>query len=104
MFREFVHYGIHFIGPILIGLLFFKSQKLKVILILLAGILIDIDHLWANPIFDPNRCSIAFHPLHTYWAIILYIALVIPKKTRLIGLAFSLHIFADAVDCLFLRF
>ncbi len=99
MFRFILHYGIHFILPILIGLIFFKEHRLKVILILLGGILIDVDHLWANPIFDPNRCSIGFHFLHSYWAIGLYFVLLFYKPTRIIGLALVIHIFADSVDC-----
>ncbi len=69
-------------------------------LILWAGILIDVDHLWANPLFDPNRCSIGFHPLHSYWAILGYGILPWFKATRLIGLALLIHIFADMTDCL----
>lgn len=99
MFRFFVHYGIHFLVPIAIGLFFFKENRLKVIVILLAGIIIDVDHLWANPIFDPERCSIGYHPLHSYWAIAVYFALLYFKKTWIFGLALLIHIFADALDC-----
>ncbi|WP_086477352.1 DUF6122 family protein [Arenibacter amylolyticus] len=100
MLRWFLHYGIHFLVPILIGLLFYKGYRWKAILILLAGIVIDLDHFWADPLFDPNRCSINFHPLHTYWAIALYVLLLIPKKTRIFGLALVIHIVADITDCL----
>jgi hypothetical protein len=99
MLRFFLHYGIHFLVPLAIGLLFFKEHRLKVVLILLAGILIDIDHVFARPIFDPLRCSINFHPLHTYWAIGVYIGLTLVPKTRLFGFALLLHIMADSVDC-----
>ncbi|MGB6153975.1 MAG: DUF6122 family protein [Pricia sp.] len=99
MLRFFVHYGIHFIVPVAIGLLFFKQHRLKVILILWAGILIDVDHLWAEPIFDPGRCSIGFHFLHRYWAIAVYVGLLLFDKTRIIGLALLIHILADATDC-----
>lgn len=99
MLRFFIHYGIHLIVPIGIGLLFFKANSLKAIVILLSGILIDIDHLLANPIFDPDRCSIAFHPLHGYWAIAVYVLLLFPKKTRIFGIAFLIHILADYIDC-----
>ena len=99
MLRFFLHYGIHFLLPIIIGLIFFKENRWKVILILLAAILIDLDHLLANPIFDPNRCSIGFHPLHSYWAIIFYFMLLAWKKTRIIGLGLLIHILADTVDC-----
>ncbi|MBO0322119.1 hypothetical protein J0X14_07410 [Muricauda sp. CAU 1633] len=100
MYRHILHYGIHFLVPILIAFFFFKENRIKVALILLAGIVIDVDHLWANPLFDPNRCSIGFHPLHSYWAILVYCILPFFKTTRIIGLALILHIIADLVDCL----
>ncbi|PWL38365.1 hypothetical protein DKG77_08820 [Flagellimonas aquimarina] len=99
MLRFVIHYGIHFIVPILIGILFFKDNRIKVILILLAGIVIDLDHILAEPIFDPNRCSINFHPLHGYWAIMLYCILPFFKQTKIIGLALIIHIIADVMDC-----
>lgn len=100
MLRFLVHYGIHFLVPILVGFYFFKDNRLKAILILLAGIVIDVDHLLATPIFEANRCSIGFHPLHSYWAIALYVVLFYFKKTRLVGLALLIHIVADISDCL----
>ena len=99
MLRFFIHYGIHFILPILIGWIFFREHRLKIILILLGGILIDVDHLWANPIFDANRCSIGYHFLHSYWAIAVYFVLFLYKPARIIGLALLIHILADTVDC-----
>lgn len=102
MLRFALHYGIHFLVPVAVGLLFFKNNKWQIILILLAGILIDIDHLWADPIFDSNRCSINFHPLHSYWAIAVYFALLFFKRVRIFGIAALIHMLADATDCLFL--
>ena len=99
MLRFFLHYGIHFLIPVIIGLVFFRENRWQVILILLAAILIDLDHLLATPVFDPNRCSIGFHPLHTYWAMIFYLMLLAWKKTRIIGLGLLIHILADALDC-----
>lgn len=99
MLRLLLHYGIHFLVPLLIVWGFYKGYRLQALLILWAGILIDLDHLWAVPIFDPNRCSIGFHPLHEYWAIAIYFLLLLPKATRIFGLALLLHIFADQVDC-----
>lgn len=99
MLRPFIHYGIHFLLPFVIGYLFFPKNRKWAILILLSAILIDIDHLWASPIFDPQRCSINFHLLHTYWAIAVYTVLLLFRKTRIFGLALLLHILADAIDC-----
>ncbi|WP_045468034.1 DUF6122 family protein [Winogradskyella sp. PG-2] len=94
-----IHYGLHFGLPLFIALSFFKENWLKAYLIMLLAFVIDLDHLMANPIFDPNRCSINFHPLHTYYAIAIYLILLIPNKTRLIGLGFIAHIIADIMDC-----
>ncbi|NNE31998.1 MAG: hypothetical protein HKN40_06470 [Winogradskyella sp.] len=100
MIKFCVHYGIHFGLPLVIALLFYRPNWWKAYLIMLLAFLIDLDHLLATPLFDPNRCSINFHPLHTYYAILIYILLVGFKKTRLIGLGLLAHIIADSVDCL----
>ena len=102
MLQPIVHYGIHFLFPLLIALIFFKSNWQKAFLIMAATMLIDIDQLLASPIFDPQRCSINFHPLHSYYAIGLYIVLTFIKKTRLLGIGFCIHIIADWCDCLFM--
>jgi len=104
MLRHVLHYGIHFLVPLAIAILFFKENRLKVALILLAGIFLDIDHIVADPIFDPNRCSIGFHPFHSYFPIPVYFGLALWKKTRLMGWAFLIHIIADTTDCLFIGF
>ncbi|PKG51454.1 MULTISPECIES: DUF6122 family protein [Olleya] len=99
MIRPFLHYGIHFGLPLIIALLFFKGTWKKAYIIMVLGMLIDLDHLLASPIFSANRCSINFHPLHSYYAIAVYVALLIPKKTRLVGLGLVIHILADTTDC-----
>jgi len=99
MLQGLLHYGIHFGLPLIIALIFFKNQWKIAYLIMVAALLIDIDHLLANPVFDANRCSINFHPLHTYYAIVIYVLLLFPKKTRLIGLGLCIHILADYLDC-----
>ncbi|AUC77287.1 DUF6122 family protein [Olleya sp. Bg11-27] len=99
MIQPITHYGIHFGLPLLVALICFKSYWEKAFIIMLLGFLIDIDHLLATPIFSPNRCSINFHPLHNYYAIAVYIVLLVPKKTRIIGLGLVIHIIADTIDC-----
>jgi len=61
--------------------------------------LVDLDHLLASPIFDPTRCSINFHPLHSYLAIFVYFTGLFFTKTRIIALGLLLHMLADLVDC-----
>ena len=102
MLQTFAHYGCHFFIPLLVALIWYKTNWKIAFLIMLSGMWIDFDHLLANPIFDPNRCSINFHPLHSYYALALYILLLFPKKTRLIGLGLVIHMIADMVDCSFM--
>ncbi len=66
---------------------------------MLATMLIDADHLLADPVFNPNRCSINFHPLHSYWVLTIYIGLLFFKKTRIIAVGLVFHLFTDFVDC-----
>jgi hypothetical protein len=99
MLQPFVHYGIHFGLPLIVAVVFYKKYWLKAYGLMILGMLIDLDHLLATPIFDSNRCSLNFHPLHSYYAIAVYFILLIPIKTRLIGLGLVIHIIADTVDC-----
>jgi hypothetical protein len=64
-------------------------------------ILIDLDHLFSDPIFDPNRCSIEFHPLHTYWAAGFYCILLLAPSWRLRAVAIGClwHLLTDLNDC-----
>ena len=100
MLQTLLHYGIHLVVPLIVAYIYFKSKWKLAYVIMLSTMLIDLDHLLATPIFDPNRCSINFHPLHSYVAIGIYIVLLLPKKTRLLGIGLSIHILADWVDCL----
>lgn len=99
MLQTLAHYGCHFLIPLVVAFVFYKSDWKFAYLIMILGMLIDLDHLLATPIFNSNRCSINFHPLHSYFAIGFYVLLLIPKKTRLIALGLVIHIFADTVDC-----
>jgi len=73
-------------------------------LLLLAGWVIDIDHLIADPIYAPGRCSIGFHPLHMPPAIVVYGALAAWRPTRLFGIGLLIHIGLDATDCGWMRY
>ena len=103
IFRFCLHYGMHFILPFAIAFIFFKEDFWKASIIILLANLIDIDHLLANPILDSNRCSIGFHPLHSYYAIVIYLVLLANKKFRIIALGLLLHILVDFSDCLLMK-
>ncbi len=100
MLKFTIHYELHFGLPLAIALIFYRKQWLKMYLLMLAAFVIDLDHLLADPIFDSNRCSINFHPLHSYYAIVIYFLLLWPKTTRVFALGLLAHILSDSVDCL----
>lgn len=99
MLQTLAHYGCHIFIPLIVALIWYKSNWKMAFLIMIAGMLIDLDHLLATPIFDPNRCSVGFHPLHSSFAILFYMLLLVPKKSRLVALGLVIHIFSDLVDC-----
>jgi len=97
--KPFLHYGLHFAAPGLIAYIFFRENWKKAWVLMVLTMLVDLDHLLATPIFDPHRCSINFHPLHTYWAIAVYIVMTFFKKTRIIGVGLVFHMLTDFLDC-----
>lgn len=101
-FQPILHYSLHFIFPGLIAFIFFRKNWKRIYLIFLATMLVDLDHLIANPIFDPNRCGINYHPLHSYIAIGVYFLLLVPKQTRVIALGLLFHMGTDWIDCLWM--
>tara|TARA_Y100000590_G_scaffold84303_1_gene94202 strand:- start:83 stop:364 length:282 start_codon:yes stop_codon:yes gene_type:complete len=87
--------------PIIIGKLIFNKNWKRATVIMIATMLIDLDHIFAEPLFDPNRCSIGFHPLHTFWAGLVYIIfLFIPSwKWRAFSIGCLWHLITDFIDC-----
>ena len=94
-----LHISLHLVVPlVVVGLFFMKDWKIAYF-IMLSTMLVDLDHLLANPIYDPNRCSIGFHPLHQPWFIAFYFILSFYPKTRFIGVGLVIHMVLDAIDC-----
>jgi hypothetical protein len=100
-----------------VGLAFYRGRWRQAVLIMMATMLVDLDHLTATPIYDPERCSIGFHPLHGAFPIAIYGALfVLPlvasrkadipgirpaaRVFHLIGLGLLIHMALDWIDCL----
>lgn len=99
--QTFVHYFLHFGFPWIIALVFFRKDWKIAYLILLATMLVDVDHLFANPIFQANRCSINFHFLHSYYAMLFYLVLLFMRRPfRIMGIGLLFQMFTDFVDCL----
>jgi hypothetical protein len=101
--RAILHLLLHAAVPAVVAWLFFRDRFGKAWLLMLLGWVIDLDHLLADPIYAPNRCSIGFHPLHTAPAIVAYGALTLPKRTRLFAIGLLIHVALDAVDCVLMK-
>jgi hypothetical protein len=83
---------------------------------MIATIAVDLDHLLAVPVYDPLRCSINFHPLHSTYAIAAYaVAFAIPLligrnrpdrglrprawAVHVVGLGLLIHMALDWSEC-----
>jgi len=97
--QPIVHYSLHFLAPGLLAYLFFRKRWQSAWLITILTMLVDLDHLLATPVFEPGRCSIGFHPLHSYYAIGVYVVLLAFPKTRIVAVGLLFHMFTDWQDC-----
>lgn len=110
------HIASHFLVPLVVALVAYRSRWRQAALLMVATMVVDADHLLAVPIYDPARCSIGFHPLHSTVAIALYAAafvapLLIPKQgvdsaihrrawpVHIAGLGLLIHMALDWTEC-----
>lgn len=101
--QTLIHYSLHFLAPGLIAYLCLRSVWKKAWIIMIATMLVDLDHLLADPVFDPERCSIGFHPLHSYYAIGIYAMMLLFPKLRIVAVGLLFHMFTDWQDCCWMR-
>ena len=108
---------MHFAVPVLVAIGLYRPRWRRAAFVMLATMVVDVDHLLADPIYDPERCSIGFHPLHSIAAVGVYALLfVVPLLVRgrlrdserrdgillvvqLAGLGLLIHMALDAGDC-----
>lgn len=94
-----IHLALHLVIPALIVGLFFRKTWRVSYLLMMATMLVDVDHVFATPIYDAGRCSIGFHPLHRIWFIVGYAILCFVPKTRIVGIGLVSHMALDSIDC-----
>ena len=101
LLRPILHYGGHFIVPFVFAWIVWRCDWKRFGAAMVGANIIDIDHLWAIPIFDPGRCSIGFHTFHGWEAGIVYLALLIVPRwwVRAFGAGALWHLLVDAGDC-----
>ena len=97
-----IHILLHFLVPFILAIVFFRRNWFFAYLVMISTMLVDADHIFADPVYDPNRCSIGFHPLHGFLPIALYVLLCFvpkPKVVRIVGIGLVIHMVLDSVDC-----
>lgn len=112
-----LHLILHGVVPLAVALAFYRPRWARAALVLVATMVVDVDHLLASPIYDPERCSIGFHPLHRAPAILAYVLAfafawgaarhataprlrAAASLAELAALGLLLHMALDGVDCL----
>ena len=56
--RSYLHLGLHFLVPAIISAIFFREKFVRAWVTMSATMMVDVDHLLADPVYDPTRCSI----------------------------------------------
>ena len=117
------HYSLHLLFPGLVAWIFFRDNWKKAWLIMILTMLVDLDHIfacksffemhggfWAGivhlfecpDLYVADRCSIGFHPLHSYVAISIYAICLLIPQLRIIATGLLLHMATDFQDCLWM--
>ena len=97
--RPLIHLLLHVAVPGAAARLMRPERWVQAWAVMLLGWAIDVDHLLATPVYEPGRCSIGFHPLHTAPAIAAYVVLLFPARTRILAVGLLIHIALDTLDC-----
>ena len=99
MERSIIHIILHFLVPFIVAKTAWKEQWLWPFIIMSLTLVIDFDHFLAEPVFDPNRCSLGFHPLHSWPAIGIYLVSLFSHRLRIIAIGLLIHLALDGTDC-----
>ena len=99
MLRPLLHGLLHVLVPGAVARLAWPGRWRRAWLVMLLANAVDLDHLLADPVFDPNRCSIGYHPLHSWPAQGVWLALALWPRTRVVGVGVGIHMLLDALDC-----
>lgn len=102
MLRAVLHALLHLAVPGIVARLAWRKVWLRAWGVMVLTNLVDLDHLLADPLFDPNRCSIGFHPLHSWPAQVVWLGLALWPRTRWVGVGLLIHMALDAIDCTFM--
>ena len=102
MVRSIIHIFLHFLVPFIVAKTAWRERWLRPFILMASTMLVDFDHFLANPVFDPNRCSLDLHPLHSWPAIGIYFVLLFPPRLRILAVGLLIHMTLDGIDCLWM--
>ena len=102
MEHTILHVTLHFFVPFAVAKTIWKEKWIRPYIIMAFTIVVDLDHLLAEPIIDLNRCSIGTHPLHSWPAIGIYLACLLSPHLRIVASGLLIHMTLDGIDCLWL--
>jgi len=94
-----VHLGVNYIVYLMLGYIGIQTTSLDIVLVLAAN-LIDLDHLLARPIFDPDRDSFKSHLLHKNWKpiLLLCIFMLFYRPLVFLSIGIMIHYLLDILD------
>lgn len=83
----------------LIARLFFPVTYVDLLFISVTS-LIDLDHITAKPMYDPNRNSFKHHFFHRHWKITSVVAVVLLfiRPVMFLGIGILVHFVLDYVE------
>ena len=97
---KIIHFSGHYLLPVAIAYASYGSSWKNAAKVMLSSNLVDADHILAKPIYDPDRCSIRNHPLHSIPAIGIYSVMSFNESTEKLGIGLLTHMAVDFVDCI----
>jgi hypothetical protein len=95
-----IHLILHFMVPVVLARFVFRDRWKRLSFIMVSTMFVDLDHFLANPVFDPLRCSIGFHPLHSYPAIAVYVLMLALPQLRFVAIGLLIHMGLDGLECI----
>ena len=99
MERSIIHIILHFLVPFIVAKTVWRELWLRPFIVMALTIVVDFDHLLAEPVFDPDRCSLGFHPLHSWPAIGIYLVSLFSSRLRIFAIGLLIHMALDGTDC-----
>lgn len=100
MIRPLLHVFLHLAVPAVVARLCWPERWMRALGLMLCAMLIDLDHLLASPVYDPDRCSLQAHLLHGPVPLALYLLMFAFPRLRMLAAGLLIHLALDGADCL----